>query len=142
MTARQYLESLKKLSKKVDSQNKYVDELNAIVNKVTSSYKIDIVQESGQNTREKALVMLIDAKDEADRLSDEYLDRKIKVMGMISKMEKAEHKTILMSRYIELMSWSEISKAINRSLQNTYLYHKHALLEFEKIYSLINNSES
>ncbi len=142
MTARQYLESLKKLSKKVDAQNKYVDELDAIVSKVTSNFKSDVVQESSQNTREKALVMLIDAKDEADRLADEYLDRKIKVMDMINNIESAEHKTILISRYIKLMSWNEISKTINRSLQNTYLYHKHALIEFEKIYSLSNTFES
>lgn len=98
-----------------------------------TDYSNEPVSSTKRNTSEDKLVKLADKSSDIDRKINELVEFKIKMGDYISKMEDERHRVILRERYINGLSFCEISKIIGCSERHLHRIHGEALLEFQII---------
>lgn len=98
-----------------------------------TDYSNEPVATTKRNTSEDKLVKLADKSSDIDRKIIELMDFKIKMGEHISEMEDERHRVILRERYINGLSFCEISKIIGYSERHLHRIHGEALVEFQKV---------
>ncbi len=72
-------------------------------------------------------------KSKLFELAEKLFSEKTEIFGVIIKLEKPPHRTILSLRYLTLLTWEEIAEEMDMSLRHIYRLHNEALLAAEKI---------
>ncbi len=136
ITTKEYLKQTFKLDAQINSLIQELEVVETKATKVTTVLNPDKVEKSAgfsSNNQEDLIVKIIDYKNLVNQYIDELVDLKKDILERISKMENQDYKTILMLRYINLMSFEEIAVEINYTYRHTTRLHGRALAEFEKM---------
>jgi hypothetical protein len=134
MTAKTYLNQIRKAEIKITDGLEELERLNALATKVTSAMDGEAV--SGSKNPDKmadAVCKIIKLQEEINRDVDKYVDIKSEALELLSQIENPTHYKILHSRYVLYKTWEQIACEIGFTYQWVCQLHGVALQEFEKI---------
>lgn len=77
---------------------------------------------------------LDELEKETDKLVDEYVDKRKKIVEQIDSMENKVIYGVLFARYIEQKTFERIAADMNYSFRQITRLHRRAIFEFEKKY--------
>lgn len=135
MGAKQYLEQLSKLDKKIQDTLYEIYRLRTIASS-TATYNMsgDRVQTSFNSDKIGDIVTrIVELEEEVDKLTDEFADLKTDIYMKLNLLERYRHKEILRKKYIENKSIYTIAYELGMSDRGCKKAHKRALEEFEKL---------
>lgn len=137
MTAKEYLQQLHRADVIINQRIQEKADLRARLSSIGSfDYSKERVQTSlpGSASYEQQIIRIIDLENEIDRLIDEYVDLKHKVIGEIHDLNNADQIKVLYRRYVLGEKFEQIAVDLNFSIRNVYKVHGYALQEFQKIH--------
>ena len=134
MTAKSYLQQIKRCDVKIDNGIEELARLKALATRVTSAMSGDVVSRTRNNdTMSDTIAKIIKLQEELDREVDRYVDLKRDVAVMLSKMENPVYYQVLHSRYILYKTWEQIACDMDFTYQWVCELHGRALQEFAKL---------
>lgn len=132
--AKEFLDSVFILNKKIEAKQKEIDILNALLFKLNKELNFDRVQTSGDKDQlGSTIAKLIDAKTEINNLIDEYVDRMREVNAVLDLITDPKEYDLLHKHYIQGESWSYISQQWDNSNQWVHEIKKNALNSVQEI---------
>ena len=104
--------------------------MRASVLRITQTYTTDIVKSTLDPHK---FDRLVDLELEIDRQVDKLVDVKTEILHLISKLDDGRYREILIGRYLDGLTFEEISVRIKYSYKQTCRLHGRALLKMEGI---------
>ena len=98
-----------------------------------TDYSNEVVATTRNNTNEEKLVKLADKSSDINLKIDELVDFKITMGNYIDQLEDERHRVILRERYINGLSFREISDILGYTERHLHRIHGEALLAFQNI---------
>lgn len=134
MTAKSYLQQIKRCDIKIDNGVEELSRLNALATRVTSAMSGDVVSRT-RNTDSlgDTVAKIIKLQDDLNREVDRYVDLKREANEMLSRLENPIYYQILHSRYILYKTWEQIACDMDFTYQWVCELHGRALQEFGKL---------
>lgn len=135
MTAKEYLQQIKKDDIRINQLVKEVDDLRRRTVFISGiDYSKDRVQTSsdGMTGAMKAIEKFYDAEIRLNKMIDRFIEEKEKIVSQIQMLSKSDYIEILYLRYVNYMSFEEI--ACKQAWSYSWTIHRHgeALQEFYK----------
>lgn len=133
MTAKRYLKQLEVLDTKINQRIKEKDYLKARAEGTNSKpLTPDKVQTSApMDAMAESAVKYVDMEAEIDKMTDEFIDRKHKIIDEIQSLNcDAKYIDILFKRYVEFKSFEKISVEMSYEYKWTCKLHGTALKLF------------
>jgi len=141
VNAKEYLSQLNQLDTMINQRIKEKDSIRSYLSDLSA---VEFAQEKvqggklpGETGFTEKVIRLIDLETEIDRLIDDYVDLKHKIIGQIHNLNNANHIKLLYSRYVERKRFEEIAVDMNYAYQYVKQLHKNALQEFERSYPIL-----
>lgn len=133
-SAKEYLLSIKRYDTIIDAKQREIDDLYALITRVTPVLKTDVVSGGGsQDKIGNAIAKITDLQAELNRDIDHFVDLKREVAAKLSKVTRAEYYEILHKRYFEYQSLEQIAVSMNYTYRWIRRLHGRALNVFGKI---------
>ena len=139
MTAKEYLRQLHKADVIINQRIQERTDLRARLSSIGSfDYSKERVQTSLPEGAgyEKQIAKIIELEKEIDRLIDEYIDLKHKIIGQIHELRNERHIEILYKRYVENKRLEVVAAEMGYTFQYVVLLHGYALKEFSEKHSI------
>lgn len=134
MTAKSYLQQIKRCDIKIDNGVEELARLNALATRVTSAMSGDVVSRTrNTDTLGDTVAKIIKLQEELNREVDRYVDLKREANELLSKLESPIYYQILHSRYILYKTWEQIACDMDFTYQWVCELHGRALQEFGKL---------
>ena len=134
MTAKKYLQQIKRCDTKIDSGVEELTRLKALATRVTAALSGEVVSRTRQNdTMADAVARIIKLQQEIDKEVDRYIELKREVAERLSRLENPVYYQVLHSRYILYKTWEQIACDMDYSYQWVCELHGRALQEFGKL---------
>lgn len=135
METKQYLMQISRLDRKINNKLSEIAQYRELAQSISAVENKERVQTSPDFDKIGGAISKLDEMErKLDKMIDEYVEKKTKIIEQIDKMDDEIHYQILFSRYIEKKTFEKIATEINYSFRNTTRLHGKALKEFEKIY--------
>lgn len=133
-SAKEYLLSIKRYDTIIDAKQREIDDLYALITRVTPVLKTDVVSGSGnQDKIGNAIAKITDLQAELNRDIDHFVDLKREAAAKLGKVTRAEYYEILHKRYFEYQSLEQIAVSMNYTYRWIRRLHGRALNVFGKI---------
>ena len=133
MSPKAFLNRAFYINQRINSKVEQIASLNALANKVTTTYSQVPASGSHNNHKmEDIIVKIIAMEEDINNDIDELLDIKAEIIGAINAVENEEHRTILEKHYLSLESWEDIAADMNYGVRNVFILHGKALKSFAK----------
>lgn len=84
-----------------------------------------------KNKLQDCVIKIVDLEREIEQQVSEYVAYKRKLIKAIDLHKDEKERLLLRLRYIEYLTWEEISDKMNYSARQIYRLHKQALKNFE-----------
>ena len=134
MTAKSYLQQIKRCDINIDNGVEELTRLNALATRVTSAVSGDVVSRTrNTDTLGDTVAKIIKLQEDINREVDRYVDIKREAMRLLSQLENPVYYQILHSRYILYKTWEQIACDMDFTYQWVCELHGRALQEFAKI---------
>ena len=135
MSAKQYLLQLQILDMKINQKIEESAQLRSIVQGRGMSCDSERVQTSPANIQENMIVKYLDIEREIDKMIDDYVDQKDKIINQIHELSDVRYIRILFDRYVpdekgHTKSFEQISVDMNYSYTYVCDLHGQALIAF------------
>ena len=137
--AKEYLQQIRKLDRMIDHRIKERDSLRNFDGVSGISYDGDPVQTSpdGSAPFERTVEKLIALEEQLDRLIDEFVETRNRIIGEIHGLKNTNHVDLLFKRYVEYKTFEQISVEMHYDYYYTCQMHGQALRDFEMTYNLM-----
>lgn len=133
MSPKAFLNRAFYINQRINSKVEQIASLNALANKVTTTYSQAPASGSHNNHKmEDIIIKIVAMEEDINSDIDELLDIKAEIIGAINAVENEEHRTILEKRYLSLESWEDIAADMNYGVRNVFILHGKALKSFAK----------
>lgn len=143
MTAKEYLERVKKIDSKINRLTTRRERLKECMYSFSESPEGERVQTSRNVDKFGSLYAKIDdIEREIKERKEEITNLQIELALEIDELPDFNQKQVLVNRYVYLKSWQEISKKVGYSEGYIFQLHRQALKEFEKVLDQSNIAES
>ena len=139
MTAKEYLQQLHKIDVIINQRIQQKAELRERIFGIGSlDYSKDRVQTSasGGASYERDIARIVDLEAEIDRMIDDYVDLKHKIIGEIQALKNSKYIEILYKRYVEGKRLEAVAVEMGYAFQYTVQLHGYALKEFSEKHSI------
>lgn len=135
MTTKQYLGQIERLNKMIENKMVEIGQIRSMACNVTVPLDKDRVQTSGNYDKlSESVIKLVDLENETDRLVDNYVNQRKRIIEQIDHIEKKEHYLVLTYRFVQFMDFKDIFLKMGISEKTMYTYYGQALKEFEQLY--------
>ena len=133
MTVKEYLNQIKLLDMKIDQRIQEAAELRMIAFGIRSpDLNGERVQISPDPDAKSIIIhRYIQMEEQINRMIDEFVDEKHKIIGEIQQIEDPRYSKLLYLRYVKYMSIQEISEAMHYGYEYTCRLHGRALRAFK-----------
>lgn len=134
MNAKTFLGQAYRMNQKIKSKLEQLEQLRAMTCKVTPTFSD--MRVSGTKDRcpmETAIIKVITAEEEINKMIDNFVDLKAKLHSMIQKLDGHESRMVLEYRYLCFNNWEEISIKMQYKTSYIYKMHGRALRKFDKL---------
>lgn len=136
MNAKQYLEQIEKLEKRARRSAHDVSAYRELAVSIGVDTSKEYVQSSGDSDKiGNAVCKIMDAEREAEANLQRYIERRKIIIGQIEGLENQDYIDILFFRYVEYMTFGDISKLMCYSDRQIYRLHESALMVFDDKYN-------
>lgn len=130
-----YLSQIDRLDRMIQNKFSEINHLKTIATSITIAPKDVNVQISSDKDRMgSAVAKLIDLEKETDKLIDDYIDKRKRIIEQIDSMEDTNMYHVLFEKYVNRKDLSVISVEMGYSFKQVCRIHGNALVEFERIY--------
>lgn len=127
--AKKYLMQVERYENLITTKLEEMDRLRALITKITSSWKDDVVSSSGnQDKLGNAIAKIVDLQSEINDTIDEFVDRKREVSSVIEKVENPNQLAVLTKKYLLFETLEQIAVEMNMTYRNVCYIHGEALL--------------
>lgn len=135
MTAREYLEQIRRQDAVVQNLQEEKDEMRRLMTGLRSPSAGERVQSSRQMDRIGDLFVKMEEKEqEILREIDVLVDMRTEAVRLINQLPKALYVRILYKRYIDYKPWKEIEAELNYSKSYMAVTRDRALQCFEEVH--------
>ena len=124
MTAKQYLNRVRRIDKEIEALLRLVQRTRESLESVTQNYDSDGAQSSKNPHKYDRLVEL---ESLVDQKIDEQISLKAEILNTIMQLEDRRHRLLLMEYYVEMKTFKEIACDIHYSWKQTHRIHGAAL---------------
>ena len=131
------MEQINKLNLMIDNKLQEIYVLRTMATRVTISTEQERVKSSPSNVLENTIAKIIDKEWEIDKLVDEMIDKRSKIVEQIDAIENQRFYAILTYKYVQCMTNKEIMIKMKIQERQVKNLHHDALCEFERIYGTI-----
>ena len=134
MNAKEYLQQIKKMDTKINTDIEELANLEALVTKTTSVMSEDKVQSSSsQEKMADCVAKIVDMQKEITDEIDRLIDYKKEVRQLICESCDADCTKLLHKRYFSFETWEQIAVEMNYTYQwVSGKLHKRALSQVQK----------
>ena len=134
MTAKNYLRQIRLLDQKISQRVEEAAELRQLAFGFHAvEIKEDAVQTSPDGDKlAEAVGRYVDMEEEIDRMIDDFVDLKHKIIGQIQTLDDDRLMTLLHLRYVNYMSFEKIAVEMGYTYQWVCELHGQALQAFQK----------
>ena len=131
MISLNYLERLKIKSKEIDEQQRRLDRLNDRLRILTEDLNTDS-QLLGHDyfLAEETTAEICDQQKELNKMIDEFITFKHKVVNKIGSLKSKEEAEVLFKKYVQFKSWEDIANEMNLPVFRVTAIHARGLLNF------------
>lgn len=126
------LQDFRKLIIERESLQNQIEQLNVQIQHATPSYG---VQPRGGKTADTAdrIIKLVELKKEYECKCDNISGRQSKIESIIEKLADPVERAVLRCRYINNMTWEDITHIVSYEIAQTFRIHSRAIKNIEKI---------
>lgn len=133
MTAKEYLMQVKYKHNDIVEQEEYIERLRGSLDIQGIRYDRDKIQSSPEPDRiSKMFAIIFEEEAKLEKMKDEFVQFKIKVIQQIHQLDYSVYKHILNYVYIDLMNLKQCSLKIGFSYDYTRELHRKALDAFRE----------
>lgn len=135
MTAKEYLSQLLNLERLISAKSLECERLDAMAKKVTSVIN-DCKVDSSHNEGKQAdiVIRVIELKKDIEKQLREYTDLQSKISKEINDVADIRHRSILIMRYINGLSFTQIADMMHYGKRWTLVLHRKALETFDRVH--------
>lgn len=134
MTTKEYLNQISRLNRMINNKLVEIQQLRDLACSISAINLEDRVQSSPNFDKIGSKMAKIDELErELEESIDSYADIKNQIIEQILMMKSEKHKEILLDKYINFKSISEIAADFNMTERGCKKAHKKAIEEFEEI---------
>lgn len=130
MTAKQWLSRARVCDKEIKVLLKALARERDLILSMTAQLETDVVSHTPDPHKYDSYVILVDNINEK---IDTLYGIKAEVEAAISKVEPQKLRSVLMLRYVSIMTWEEIAVSMDISYRHVCRLHGEALEEIKKI---------
>ena len=139
MTAKEYLNNLRKLKRRLNNKKRQCENIRENIEFLRGiDYSKDKVQTSAKDSMSETMATLLDLEHEVEDEIQRYTDQYNETVNRINGMSRKEYIDILTMRYLEddyrKRKFEYIACEIDYSYDRTCHMHGEALQEFERKY--------
>ena len=135
MTAKEYLSQLLNLERLISAKSLECERLDAMAKKVTnvlSDCKVDSSHDEGKQA--DIVIRVIELKKDIEKQLREYTDLQSKISEEINDVADIRHRSILIMRYINGLSFTQIADVMHYGKRWTLVLHRKALEAFDRVH--------
>lgn len=140
MTAKEYLQQIYIISKKISRLQQLAERLRSeaySVNSPMGSMSPDKVQTSFTGDKIERMIAKMDKVDRHIRAEQRCLKaQSMKIYKQIEAMPDERYRDILFNRYVLCKKWEKVAETVNMDLRYVYRLHGEALQDFAKRYDI------
>lgn len=125
MTAKEYLMQARKLNASINAKLERIMQLRALAEKRTGHYGEHT--KGGTTDRYDIVTRIIDREHELDREIDDLLLLQSEIERVIASVKDETQRTILELRYLNYLTWEQISERIHYDRKWLWSLHERAL---------------
>lgn len=134
MTAKEYLEGIKRLDNIINSLIAEYDAIKGMTTKITASSEGDRVQASNSQERMADMVCrMVDCQNNINANIDKYVDMRNDILEELQHLDNADHIAVLYKRYFEFKKWEQIACEMSLGWRGTLKLHGRALNAMDNI---------
>ena len=134
MTAREYMEQVTYIEKRINSKMDNVERLESIINRTTPIFSETRGSSRDVMNREKSIARMADMKKELENDIVGLITLKMQISDVISHVDDDALRLLLELRYVNMYTWSDVAMMMNINKRTVYRMHEKALGEIEKKY--------
>lgn len=135
METKTYLQQIERLEHQIQNKVSEIYRLKAMAVSVAVSVDSERVQTSKTGDgMSSAVAKIVDAENEAQKLIENFIDKRKHIIGQIDSMEDNNFYHVLTGRYVLFKTLDEIAEEMRYSRAQINRIHGNALLAFEKKY--------
>lgn len=135
MKTKDYLSQVSRLNKMINNKLSEIHQLRELSTSISAIGNDEKVQTSPNFDKIGTTVAKIDEmENNLDKMIDEYLVKRERIIAQIDTMEEESVYQILFSRYIEKKTFEKIATEMEYSWRQIVRLHGKALQQFEKKY--------
>ena len=135
MKTKDYLSQVSRLNKMINNKLSEISQLRELSVSISAIGNDEKVQTSPNFDKIGTAIAKIDElENNLDKMIDEYLVKRERIIAQIDTMEEESVYQILFSRYIEKKTFEKIATEMEYSLRQIVRLHGKALQQFEKKY--------
>lgn len=135
MDTKTYLHQIERLDRMIQNKLSEISQLKHIATSITIAPKeVNVQVSSNKDRMGSAVAKLLDLEKEMDRLVDDYIDKRKRIIEQIDNIEDTNMYHILSERYIMRKDLSVIAVEMGYSFKQVCRIHGNALVEFERLY--------
>lgn len=128
MGVKEYLEQVKLFDAHINNKLDELERLKALVTKVTSTWKGDVVSGGGnQDKLGDAVARIVDLQNEVNQAIDDYIDKKKEIGAILDQVKDPDQLRVLYKRYFDGLTWEQIACDMHMTYRNVYYIHGRAL---------------
>lgn len=136
MNAKRYLEQIEILERKAKRSAMDVAKYRGLAVSIGVDSSKEYVQTSGDKDMvAKAATKIVDAERDAEANIQRYIERRKIIISQIESLSSQDYSDILFYRYVEYMTFGDISKVMCYSPRQVYRLHERALMVFDDKYN-------
>lgn len=134
MTAKQYLENVRKNSYVLKQARQELDDVHSDIYTLRAAGMTEKV--SGSNTADLAnkYIKVEEYKQKLANAVTEMTDMRNEAKSLIRALQDGRHQAVLYARYINNLEWEDVTDAVNLGWSRTFEIHNDALREFDRIH--------
>lgn len=135
MKTQDYLRQIERLDRMIQNKLSEINQLKHIATSITIAPKeVNVQASSDKDKMGSAVAKLLDLEKETDRLVDDYIEKRKRIIEQIDSMEDTNMYHVLSERYIMRKDLSVIAVEMGYSFKQVCRIHGNALVEFERLY--------
>lgn len=134
MTAREYLEQIKKADERIQNKSVELYQLKCLATSITAATDNEPVCTSGASDKVGNLVAkIVDLEKQTNAAIDDFVELRAKCIKVIEQIENSLEYTVLHQHYVQYKTLAQI--AIDKGYSHQYIIevHKKALINIQNI---------
>ena len=134
MTAKEYLNEIRKADLELDALNVKVEQLREQAQGVRAMQLSDMPKGGLPRGADDCVAELVDLQSVIYRRGLDIFKRQNEALQMIMQMPVMEQRAVLLHRYLCKMSWDDIAESMHYSFRGIFKLHGAALQSFAQVF--------